>query len=275
VNDRGRTGGVTMSRGATAFSGFGEVPWTNPRYPFYAPSSSADPNNVIFLPQHDGKLTADGWTLDYETWQGVRTSDLTVGQWNTPDAYAGEVHDPMSQKPFMWNRSNPYAYADPSGYCAPECVAPILVAGEVAAAGAEVEGGVLTASAVLEVAGQRVAAQALRVAVARANSFTWQQFERLNGWGTKGVSQVGYVSAAGLSRVADYLNREAGVIGEAKNVQRLSNIAQMKDLTATALSKGWELVLRIRANTEMSKPFSDALNKFVSQGGKLTIEVYK
>jgi YD repeat-containing protein len=63
-----------------------------------------------------GKLTADGWTIDNDTWQGVRTSDLSVGQWNTPDAYAGEVHDPMSQKPFMWNRNNPYQYADPSGY---------------------------------------------------------------------------------------------------------------------------------------------------------------
>ena len=116
VNDRGRTGGVTMSRSAAVFSGFGDAPTTNPRRPFYAPCSSANTNDVICLPQHDGKLTADGWTLDYETWQGVRTSDLSVGQWNTPDAYAGDVHDPMSQKPFMWNRNNPYDYSDPSGF---------------------------------------------------------------------------------------------------------------------------------------------------------------
>jgi hypothetical protein len=38
-----------------------------------------------------------------------------VGQWTTPDAYAGDVHDPMTQKPFMWDRNNPYQYADPSG----------------------------------------------------------------------------------------------------------------------------------------------------------------
>jgi hypothetical protein len=123
VNDRGRTGGVTMSRSATAFSGFGEAPWTNPRSPFYAPCSSGDPYSVICPAQHDGKLTADGWTLDYETWQGVRTSDLSVGQWNTPDAHAGEVHDPISQKPFMWNRNNPYAYQDPTGYDVIEVVA--------------------------------------------------------------------------------------------------------------------------------------------------------
>jgi YD repeat-containing protein len=116
INDRGRTGGVTMSRSATVFSGWGEAPSTNPRFPFYAPCSTGDSNNVICLAQHDGKLTADGWTMDYETWQGVRTSDLTVGQWNTPDAYAGEVHDPMSQKPFMWNGDNPFTNRDPSGY---------------------------------------------------------------------------------------------------------------------------------------------------------------
>jgi hypothetical protein len=56
--------------------------------------------------------------VDLENWQGVRTFDTTVGQWNTPDAYAGDVHDPMSQKPYMWNRNNPYQYSDPTGYAA-------------------------------------------------------------------------------------------------------------------------------------------------------------
>jgi YD repeat-containing protein len=77
-----------------------------------APSSSALGTDPIY----DGKLTADGWTLDNNTWQGVRTFDASVGQWNTPDAYAGDVHDPMSQQPFMWNKNNPFSYSDPSGY---------------------------------------------------------------------------------------------------------------------------------------------------------------
>jgi YD repeat-containing protein len=50
------------------------------------------------------------------TFQGARAVDNASGQWTTPDAYAGEVHDPMSQKSFMWNRNNPYEYSDPSGY---------------------------------------------------------------------------------------------------------------------------------------------------------------
>lgn len=48
--------------------------------------------------------------------QGVRNYDPGLGGWTTPDAYAGEVHDPMSQQPYMWNRNNSIVYQDPSGY---------------------------------------------------------------------------------------------------------------------------------------------------------------
>jgi hypothetical protein len=34
----------------------------------------------------------------------------------SPDAYAGDVHNPASQKPFMWNNNNPVQFSDPSGY---------------------------------------------------------------------------------------------------------------------------------------------------------------
>ncbi len=60
----------------------------------------------------------EGFDWGNLTIQGARTVDNTTGQWTTPDAYAGDVHDPMSQKPFMWNRNNPYEYSDPSGYLA-------------------------------------------------------------------------------------------------------------------------------------------------------------
>jgi hypothetical protein len=39
-----------------------------------------------------------------------------MNQWTTPDAYSGDVHDPMSQHPYMWNSNNPVQYSDPSGY---------------------------------------------------------------------------------------------------------------------------------------------------------------
>ena len=54
---------------------------------------------------------------------GVRAFDPNLGAWTTPDAYEGEVHDPVSQQRYMWNRGNAVDYSDPSGYCAPVCVA--------------------------------------------------------------------------------------------------------------------------------------------------------
>src|ERR1700733_3982011 len=121
VNDRNRNGQVAMSRNSTAFSGWSDYP-TRFRPNLYSPCSMDAVPPLPYAPagicgkQRDGKLTADGWSLDYETWQGVRTYDPAIGQWNTPDAYAGEVHDPASQKPFIWNRNDSYDYSDPSGY---------------------------------------------------------------------------------------------------------------------------------------------------------------
>jgi RHS repeat-associated protein len=48
--------------------------------------------------------------------QGVRAYDPTSAQWTTPDAYSGDVHDPMSQKPFMYNGNNPIKFQDTTGY---------------------------------------------------------------------------------------------------------------------------------------------------------------
>ncbi len=48
--------------------------------------------------------------------QGVRAYDPNMNQWTSPDAYSGDVHDPMSQHPYMWNNNNPVQYSDPSGY---------------------------------------------------------------------------------------------------------------------------------------------------------------
>ena len=59
---------------------------------------------------------ADGYGDGVNVFQGVRAYDPQMNQWTTPDAYAGDVSDPMSQHPYMWNGNNPLAYSDPSGY---------------------------------------------------------------------------------------------------------------------------------------------------------------
>lgn len=73
-------------------------------------SSACVPNMIFPMPRADGYSMVGGLV------QGVRSFDPTSGQWLTPDAYAGDAEDPMSQKPFMWNGNNPLEWADPTGY---------------------------------------------------------------------------------------------------------------------------------------------------------------
>ena len=67
-------------------------------------------------------VRVEGFNYGTLTFQGARAIDNATGQWTTPDAYAGDVHDPMSQKSFMWDRNNPYSFFDPSGF-SPQVVA--------------------------------------------------------------------------------------------------------------------------------------------------------
>jgi hypothetical protein len=85
---------VVISHNSQSFSAWteakapGAIPF--PRVPA-GTCSNGDGNDPGSCPKiRDGKLTNDGWTIDNDAWQGVRTVELSVGQWNTPDAYAGE-----------------------------------------------------------------------------------------------------------------------------------------------------------------------------------------
>ncbi|MHB8181827.1 MAG: RHS repeat-associated core domain-containing protein, partial [Acidithiobacillus ferrivorans] len=65
---------------------------------------------VLGMPRTDG--IDDG----LDVIQGVRSYDAQAGIWTSPDAYAGTVNDPGTQKSYMWNNNNPISYSDPSGY---------------------------------------------------------------------------------------------------------------------------------------------------------------
>lgn len=77
-----------------------------------SPPQTTCPN---FVPPY-AMTRSDGYTMVGGINQGDRTYDPTSGQWATPDAYAGDVSDPLSQKPFIWNGNNPVIYSDPSGF---------------------------------------------------------------------------------------------------------------------------------------------------------------
>jgi len=84
----------------------------------------------------------DGFDWGSLTIQGVRVVDNRTAQWTTPDAYAGNVNDPSSQKPFMWNNNNPYSYADPSGFSPVEHVelnGDIVIAGVLSASSSQMQ----------------------------------------------------------------------------------------------------------------------------------------
>jgi RHS repeat-associated protein len=85
----------------------------------------------------------DGYFDGTLSLQGARAYDPNLNQWTTPDAYSGDVHDPMSQHPYMWNDNNPLEYEDPSGYCPDACVIEggvVIGAGELAVGGLIVVG---------------------------------------------------------------------------------------------------------------------------------------
>lgn len=63
-------------------------------------------------------MLPDGVTDGTNTFQGGRTFDSSIGSWIQPDADSGEVGDPMSQRSYVWNRNNPVAFSDPSGFAA-------------------------------------------------------------------------------------------------------------------------------------------------------------
>jgi YD repeat-containing protein len=120
VNDRDYSGMTVMQhsgRGYTAWDGTVSIV----RYKFspqvgaYIQGSPVGAGPVGSGAQANfNYIHPDGFETGFGTVQGTRVSH--DDGWTTPDAYVGDVHDPMSQKPFMWNRNNPYTYSDPSGF---------------------------------------------------------------------------------------------------------------------------------------------------------------
>jgi hypothetical protein len=64
-----------------------------------------------------GSFRTDGYQAGSITIQGVRAYSSDLGSWTTPDAYDGELSDPLSQQAFTWNANNPISNTDSSGYC--------------------------------------------------------------------------------------------------------------------------------------------------------------
>ena len=160
VWDRDYANTKVSDHNATGYDGWSVAAGAHPSGGVLARMSSTEPIERYATPSYQGApviapyVHPDGFEGYFGTVQGVRVSN-DLGVWTSPDAYAGDVHDPMSQKPYMWNRNNPYEYSDPSGYqaqaaaqgCNAQCMVTIT---EVLAIGGP---GVLLIAAVLSIPG--------------------------------------------------------------------------------------------------------------------------
>ncbi len=135
VFDRDTAGDLLMTSNTTGHSGVTPLAPDDLQGPTLPASTGYMPNSAPGVGMFD-YTRGDGFNFGSVRISGVRAHDPALGAWTTPDAYAGEIHDPASQQRYMWNRNNPYEYSDPSGYC-PVCLAaaPIAVGGGLELAG--------------------------------------------------------------------------------------------------------------------------------------------
>jgi hypothetical protein len=148
----------------------------------------------------------DGYYDGTVSIQGVRAFDPSMNQWTTPDAYSGDVHDPMSQHPYMWNDNNPVQYSDPSGYCIEDgCVGEGLAAAAILEGGAEL---VATGADAVGEAGVAAGARATAAGVARVATSAAAAGRALAGNVTQGVYKFS-TSVAGA--VKTYVGKSVNV----------------------------------------------------------------
>lgn len=73
-------------------------------------SAFAVPSGLFFSSR------SDSVTNGFLTFQGSRVYDPSKNDWMTPDALAGSVSDPASQRAYAYDRNSPFTYSDPSGF---------------------------------------------------------------------------------------------------------------------------------------------------------------
>jgi YD repeat-containing protein len=113
VYDRDPAGVIAETSNATGSTGFNPL---DPNTITGAGAAGTMGYQAALVP--DQYVRGDGFMVAGVQINGVRAFDPNIGAWTTPDAYEGNVHDPVSQQRYMWNRGNAFDYSDPSGYCA-------------------------------------------------------------------------------------------------------------------------------------------------------------
>jgi hypothetical protein len=113
VYDRDPAGVIVETSNSTGSTGFNPL---DPSTITGAGAAGTTGYQSAMVPEQ--YVRGDGFMVAGVQINGVRAFDPNLGAWTTPDAYEGEVHDPVSQQRYMWNRGNAVDYSDPSGYYA-------------------------------------------------------------------------------------------------------------------------------------------------------------
>jgi YD repeat-containing protein len=111
VYDRDPAGVIVQTSNATGSTGFNPL---DPSTVSGAGAAGTTGYRAANVPEQ--YVRGDGFMVAGVQINGVRAYDPNLGAWTTPDAYEGEVHDPVSQQRYMWNRGNAVDFNDPSGY---------------------------------------------------------------------------------------------------------------------------------------------------------------
>jgi len=78
----------------------------------------------------------------------------------------------------------------------------------------------------------------------------------------KNTERIPSLTGTAAYRIPDALEKTTLVLTEVKNVKQLSLTSQVKDFVLFAEKKGYEVILRVRPTTRLSKP----LQELVQQG---------
>ncbi len=95
-----------LSRDAHCMEGTGSL---GVGVPFTATQGFFDPQPIV-------SVGPDSVFDSVTSFHGRRNYDQAVGGWSVPDAYDGELHDPMSQRSYMYDGNNSTTYSDPTGF---------------------------------------------------------------------------------------------------------------------------------------------------------------
>lgn len=78
----------------------------------------------------------------------------------------------------------------------------------------------------------------------------------------KNTQRINSLSKTAKYRIPDYLDHANGIIGEVKNVKKLSYTSQIKDFMLYAEDKGYQFILQVNKNTKLS----GTIKKLVDEG---------